>query len=299
MRHVSLAVGFVLLTGTSVSFAYPTAHWEDGKAELNGYELTQPRYGQLRKGTAIHIFVKEDFSEQAKLKADYVRSAKDRVPVLKLNFVKNFPTGIYDYNLMTSTFASYSSRQGLRAGMPIKVAYAHQEWCGSMYDELTTESSGIALKRHTYFDKDELKTNSLPHQTNGIMVDELPFLVRQFPYPYLAPGQSKDVMFLPSYERARLLHTPHSWTKGRLQRSANASTLKVPAGKFEVETWTAKLGGTETFRYFVEKAFPHRIIAWDGPQGERAELKGSTRLAYWQLNDNGGEKYLSELGLKP
>ncbi len=27
-------------------------HWGDGKAELNGYVLKQPRYGALRTGTA-------------------------------------------------------------------------------------------------------------------------------------------------------------------------------------------------------------------------------------------------------
>ncbi|MEE2901476.1 MAG: hypothetical protein VYC39_04070 [Myxococcota bacterium] len=299
MHLRSLLFSASLLSVASLAGAYPNAHWEDGKAELSGYTLTQPRYGQLRTGTAVHIFVKEDFSEKAKVKADYVRSAKDQVPIIKLNFIKKFPTGIYDYNLMTSVFAPFGSRQGLRAGMPIKVSYAQQEWCGSLYDELKTESSGIQLDRHTYFDRDELKMKSLPHQKNGIMVDELPFLVRQFPVPYLQPGESKDVRFLPSYERARLLHTPHTWMNGSFSRSKTASTLKVPAGQFQVETWTAKLGGNEIYRYFVEQAFPHRIIAWDGPQGERAELKGNTRLPYWQLNNNGGEKYLRELGFTP
>ena len=79
--------------------------------------------------------------------------------------------------------------------MPIKVSYAQQEWCGSLYDELKTESSGIQLDRHTYFDRDELKMKSLPHQKNGIMVDELPFLVRQFPVPYLQPGEQRCALF--------------------------------------------------------------------------------------------------------
>ena len=84
-----------------------------------------------------------------------------------------------------------------------------------------------------------------------------------------------------------------------ISRNSGSSKITVPAGTFEVETWTAEVSQKETYSYQVEKAFPHRIIAWTGPQGERAELKGSTRLAYWELNDNGGEKYLAEMGLTP
>ena len=32
-------------------------HWGDGQAELNGYRLKQPRYGVVRDGTAVMIFV--------------------------------------------------------------------------------------------------------------------------------------------------------------------------------------------------------------------------------------------------
>ncbi|HEX8953647.1 MAG TPA: hypothetical protein VF945_17440, partial [Polyangia bacterium] len=34
--------------------------WGDGKAELDGYALVEPRYGQPREGTAVAIFVTED-----------------------------------------------------------------------------------------------------------------------------------------------------------------------------------------------------------------------------------------------
>ena len=37
--------------------------WGDGNAELAGYDLTYSRYGQLRSGTAVSIFVTEDFSD--------------------------------------------------------------------------------------------------------------------------------------------------------------------------------------------------------------------------------------------
>ena len=80
-------------------------HWGDGRAELNGYRLVQPRYGSPRAGTAVYVFVTEDFSDALRVKADPGKhSAGDVFPVMKLNAVRDFQTGIYDYNVMTSTF---------------------------------------------------------------------------------------------------------------------------------------------------------------------------------------------------
>ena len=59
-------------------------HWGDGKAELNGYALKQPRYGALRDGTAVLVFVTEDFSDSLRVKADPGRHpASDVYPVLE------------------------------------------------------------------------------------------------------------------------------------------------------------------------------------------------------------------------
>jgi hypothetical protein len=46
-------------------------------------------------------------------------------PVLKLNAVRKFQTGIYDYSVLTSTFARTA------AGFPVaKLSFSIQEWCG-------------------------------------------------------------------------------------------------------------------------------------------------------------------------
>ena len=41
--------------------AAPTfeSHWQDGKAELDGYRYNVTRYGQPRHGTAVMVFVTE------------------------------------------------------------------------------------------------------------------------------------------------------------------------------------------------------------------------------------------------
>jgi len=80
-------------------------YWFSGKAELNSYDLQQSRYGEIRDGEVIFIFVTEPFSLSKQVKLDNsLDSDKDRVSVLKLNESRKFKTGIYDYSILTSTF---------------------------------------------------------------------------------------------------------------------------------------------------------------------------------------------------
>ena len=62
-------------------------YWYDGTAEITSYDLMQERYGELRKGKAVNIFVTEDFLSETQVKAD--NDSEKNIPVLKLNQVKN------------------------------------------------------------------------------------------------------------------------------------------------------------------------------------------------------------------
>ena len=60
--------------------------WSDGQAEVSGYRLVQPRYGQSRTGHAVLIYVTEPFSRKKKVKVDrYTPNNPDHFTVLKLN----------------------------------------------------------------------------------------------------------------------------------------------------------------------------------------------------------------------
>src|SRR5215467_6970606 len=81
--------------------------WGDGRGELCGYDLTIPRYGALRRGVAVTIFVTETFSNSRRVKADPGKHPpSDEFPVMKLNLVEDYQTGVYDYNVMTSSFVA-------------------------------------------------------------------------------------------------------------------------------------------------------------------------------------------------
>jgi hypothetical protein len=281
-----------LSSASSTSF---WAHWGDGRGELNGYRLVQPRYGAPRTGSAVYIFVTEDFSDSARVKADPGRHpAADVYPVMKLNAVRHFQTGIYDYKVMTSSFARVAS------GWPLaKVSFSSQEWCGHVYHQILPRSAKTEGIFHSYFDGEGDGQDELPQPEGGVYEDVVPILVRGWGTVYLRPGESRTVPFLPSLLRARLEHKKLVWGRATISRSAETTKVKVPAGSFDASVWTVAEEGGRTLTYQVEAAEPYRLLGWATDAGEEASLLGSTRLSYWKLNGPGGEQHLAELGLKP
>jgi hypothetical protein len=281
-----------LATEASNSF---WSHWGDGRAEMNGYRLVQPRYGAPRTGSAAYIYVTEDFSDSLRVKADPGKHpASDVYPVMKLNSVRHFQTGIYDYKVMTSTFARVA------AGWPLaKVSFSSQEWCGHVYHQILPRGGKADGVSHSYFDGEADGQDNLPQPEGGVYEDALPILVRGWGSAYLQPGESRKVAFLPSLLRARLDHRKLAWGQATISRAAGTSTVKVPAGSFAATVWTVAEDGGRTSTYQIEAAAPYRLVRWSTDAGEEGSLLGSTRLSYWKLNGPGGEEHLAEMGLKP
>ena len=274
-------------------------HWGDGRAELAGYDLVTPRYGEPRRGTAVAIFVTEPFSEAARVKAE--ETGPGTFQALKLNLAQDFQTGIYDYHLMTSAFVTLEGAAGLPPGAPVKVSFSAQEWCGHAYQQARFGPEGADLTLHSYFEGEADSETKLAGGP-GLSEDALLLWARGLAWPEVAPGETATAPILTSLERSRLSHRPAAWEEAELTRSAETSQVTVPAGTFEVTEAQATIRGAtgeRTWTFQVEQAAPHRIVAWETTEGERAELLGADRLAYWQLNAPGGERYLECLGLTP
>lgn len=264
------------------------ATWGDGRAELAGYDLEFPRYGQVRTGKAVTVFVTEPFHEKTRVKADNAGDFK----VLKLNFVEDFQTGIYDYNLMTSAFLRVT---GNNTGHPSKVSFSAQEWCGHAYSHLLFDKDNIRETSHSYFDGEADSQRKLALPGDAISEDTLMFWARGLSAPVVEAGQKRAVSMLPALKDERLKHRALKWKAGELSRASGTEKVTVPAGTFTVRKATATWGRlTQTF--FVEDAAPHRIIKWERSDGYKGELRGATRLKYWELHANGHESYLKELG---
>ena len=170
MRAIAVLVPAVLILAAPVSGQDFWAHWGDGKAEVNGYSLTQPRYGAKRSGTAVYVFVTEDFSDSLRVKADKGGHPEGDVkPVMQLNAVRDFSTGIYDYNVMTSTFLR------TKPGWPVsKVSFSSQEWCGHVWHQIVPREGRVDSVSHSYFDGEANGAETLEMPADGVFEDALP-----------------------------------------------------------------------------------------------------------------------------
>ncbi len=271
--------------------------WGDGMAELSSYDLVEPHYGQPRRGVAVAIFVSETFSNSARVKADPGKHPKtDEFPVMKLNLVKDFQTGIYDYNDMTSVFVALEEVNARKAGTLTKESFSSQEWCGNVFHELLFDAHSIRSWRHSYFDGEGDQQSALQYPAEGFAADAVFLWARQMAEPRLTAGESRTVKMLSGLQAVRDSHKPVEWSAARLSRMKTLTPMTVAAGQFEVEAWVVESGGGK-MKIYVERAVPHRIVKWESSRGEKGELLGSERMKYWQLNGSGGESNLKKLKL--
>ncbi len=274
-----------------------------------------PRYGQPRDGSLVLIYVTEDFSDSLRVKADPGRHPpSDVYPVLKLNAIRKFQTGIYDYSVMVSVFSRVDFAAGERPFPLRKLSLSSQEWCGHVYHQIIPQGGAAALPggqaarwqstSHSYFDGEADENRVLAPPTAAVIVaeDELPILLRSYAErrDFLAPGEQRTAAFLPSLLRARLQHKPLAFTQAFITRRSEPQTETTPAGEFRVVVYTVKIGSggdSDGATFHFEAAPPHRLIHYRWDSGEEASLLGSARLPYWQLHDNGHETLLKKLGL--
>lgn len=274
-------------------------HWGDGKAEIASYDLVFPRYGAARRGTAVAVFVTEPFSALARVKADPGRHPdSDVFQVLKLNLIRDFATGIYDYNTMLSTFVALEPTDEVAAGSPAKVSFSSQEWCGHVYHQLLPDRGGVREQLHSYFDDEGDRDARLERPADGLLEDALFHWARGLAAPALAPGETRRVPLLISLVRSRLRHVPLRWVSAALSRDPQPLRVEVPAGTFEVDRLAVDVAGERSWTFLVEHAAPHRLVRWESSEGERAELVAVERLSYWKMNGPDDVEALARIGLQ-
>jgi len=287
---VFLAMIVLLAAAVSAVAQDFSAYWHDGKAEMNGYRLSVSRYGQERAGYAVMIFVTEPFSESKRVKVnDHARNPDDTFDVFKLNLVRDFRTGIYDYNTMVSVFSRSSNFD------PVKITFSSAEWCGHVYTELMFDETRVQISNSSYFE-DESQTRLVPLKQGAVSEDNLFVLLRGLRGDFLEPGESITIDYLPGVFFSRLTHEPVNPTSATISRRVGVTVVEVPAGRFSVMVYDIKTDGRNGV-YYVETAYPHRIVRWELAPDIKGELTGSRRMQYWSLNDEGDEKHLEQLGI--
>ena len=259
-------------------------YWFNGTAEISSYTLSQARYGELREGQAAMIFVTEPFSKTSFTKADNPTAADPSV--LKLNFTKNFNTGIYPYSMINSSFFPFEDGQH-----SLKIATSVQEWCGHVYMELKNTDQ-FEIDINSYFQGEGQEGLRL---SKALLEDDLWAMIR-LQSDNLPQG---DLEIIPSFFYLRLKHVKAQAYKASASinttDSISSYTLTYPELKREL-------------KIEFQTAFPHQIMGWEEshPKGfgssdmitTTGSLIKSIRSDYWRRNSNSDSVLRDTLGLK-
>ncbi len=264
-------------------------HWGDGKAELSGYRVTTQRYGQKREAEVVFIYVTESLDTKTLIKNESAPPAR-KLPVLKLNRMLRFKTGIYPYSVMTSVFSPVGVYRGRRFN-PVKIALSSQEWCGHVFHQLKLDNETARESLRSYFSNEGEHDRNLTLGSSLLYADSLPIQLRELDGVFNG-GRNWSGKIVPELWEMRKAHTTLQGLDGRIVRK-HAQRGSAPITRFVVSY------GGYSVEYDVEKAFPRRILAWRTSNGESAILLRTARLSYWQLNHVGEETYRRKLGLTP
>ena len=271
------------------------AHWGDGRAEISSYKVMQPRYGEMRQGYGVLIFVTEDIHRKTLIKVERPSTPKaERIYALKLNNVLKFTTGIYDYSVMTSVFSAVEGEAGRPFEMR-KVTLSAQEWCGHVFDEVQVRGEQLAGFINSYFEGEGRQPYELERPQAFESEDHLLIRIRELRGAFLEQGTSTEVALLPSLWSIRVRHRPHALVqvvlhKGRVETIAvNGRSFAAIPWKWEAGDWWKTV--------WVEAAYPRRILLWEDSTGGRGEWIETVREPYWQLHGNGDVVLRQRLGI--
>jgi hypothetical protein len=296
MKYVLTCFGFLILNFSPAAAQDFWSWWGDGKGELSSYKVVVSRYGELREGYSVLVFVTEDISRLTRVKDDSgTLPPAERAPVLKLNRVVKFTTGIYDYSILTSTFSSVESELARPPFEPLKISFSAQEWCGHVFQMFLPQRDQVDLTLHSYFQSEGDQQRSLKLPANAAFEDNLPIWIRELKGEALKAGERRELQILPSAWFLRSAHQKAGFQPGWIMKE-EGEALKATNGAAPTWRWTWQAGSRKE-TYWVEKAYPHRILKWSSSDGGKGEIQKTLRLPYWQLHGNDDLPYREQLGV--
>lgn len=270
-----------------------SAAWHDGRAEVAGYRWHGTRYGQIREGEAVAIFVTEPFDPSEGVKAD--RPTADSVGAMKLNLVRDFQTGIYDYNTMVSCFVREDDFSLL------KQTFSSAEWCGHVFESARVDGDELELDIDSYFQGESTETELA--YDGGLVGEQLFVWLRGLRGAPIAPGETAEVDYLSEAFDRRLRHRKAAWQTLRVTRDPAPRQVTLPAGSFSADTYRASCSDGRVLIAQVEAQAPYRLLSWawsrSGEILDKGELTGSRRIRYWEEHAEGDESLRESIGLAP
>jgi hypothetical protein len=259
-------------------------YWYAGKAELSAYDLTIDRYNEPRKGYVALVFVTEDLSNSKHVKLDYPdKAGDDRVPVLKINALSRFQTGVYDYSMMSSLFTPIDVAKHPHS---LKATTTVQDWCGQVFTQLDyLKDNKYSVKQFSYF---EMEGDKLFDTEGSLLEDEIFTRLRINP-----ASLPEEAMIIPNLTFTRLRHKPIA---------AASATISIKDWENNLRLCTVNYPDLKRrLEISFGKEFPHTIVNFyeyqDNKEMSAATLRKTMMSDYWNKNDNKSAYLREMLGL--
>jgi len=255
--------------------------WFNG-AEISRYQLNQARYGGNHPGHVEFIFVTEPFLTEQQVKQEFGEAPA--TPVLKLNALHTFNTGIYSYRTMTSTFRPVDY---LKYPRSLKSNTSVQDWCGQAFQQFNRKPDGWHFELRSYFQKEGDQNRAL---SDAYLEDGLWVTLRLNPKALpVGPLQA-----IPGALYTRFAHkevSPYK-AKAELKSGPKLSTYQITYPDL-----------SRTLKIDFDTQFPHIIRSWKetSPQGITTatlthRIMNST---YWSEHNRTDAHKRKSLGLDP
>ncbi len=255
-------------------------YWYQGDAEITSYQLRQNRYRGIHPGEAVLIFVTEDFLTEEQVKNENYTNPNS-TSVLKMNMVRRFPTGIYDYSIMTSVFTPVNVEE---YPYTLKVTHGSQDWCGQSFMQVNQERKRYHVRTFSYFEEEGDRSDRTPAAP---MEDELFNRIRMNP-DGLPTG---SITMYPSMTYCRLNHLPFSLHDVEAELRAYEGEDFEQPGLREYYVDFQEIG--RKLSIVFEPESPFRIVGWtesypsllDGMERQTiAKRMKTVKTPYWEQN---------------
>lgn len=275
--------------GQEISTISFDEYWYQGKAEINSYALKQARYGEIHDGNAVLVFVTEPFDKVRQVKVDNSGNSNTQ-SVLKLNSLKKFPTGIYDYSIMNSVFSPIA-KEGYQASL--KITMSSQDWCGQSFMQINRQGNEVTSRLYSYFGSEGDEVNTFQAK---YFEDDLWNQIRIDPSA-LPTG---TVNIVPGTAYCRLVHRTLQAVEAQCELISAENGINTYVIEYPAESRTLKI--------FFSNSFPHTIEGWEdqyssgwGPNAKQltttAKLMKRELSDYWNHNQNSDLEMRKALGL--
>lgn len=281
---------------SSINFknqASESSYWNQGKAEISIYNLSQNRYQDNYPGKLISIFVKEDFLTDKQVKNEQYTS-NNSTAILKNIQIRKFTTGVYDYSLFTSTFTPIDK---IKFPKTLKVTATSQEWCGTIFTQFNFKNGKYQTEQRSYFENEGDTNGTIK---SAVLEDEIFNTIRI--NPAMLPEGNFELIPAANFIQLKHLKRTFFSANAKLKLYEGNDFYGTNLNEYQIEIPALK---RKLCIVFEDKA-PFKIIGWldsfpsafdNKLRTTKVILKEQKLLPYWNMNSLADTKVRELIGV--